>query len=216
MKIHNVTQGTREWFAARKGRISSSKVKSLMVKPRKAGAKPAAYWELVAERAGLIEMDEEEYYIYGMENAAARGKRLEPGAVAEFERQTGKRGDRVGFVTRDDYDGIALSPDLLVPTKSGVYTLGVEVKCLSHGNHMEVWMTGEIPAEYRQQIVQYFVVVPTLKRLVVFFYDPDFVEEKYRTRALTIRRADVAAEAAESLATQIAILEEVDLTLARK
>jgi len=157
MKIH--TYETREdWLAARRGKITGTRVKDLIVK--RGTGKKKGYYELIAERLA-IEPDTEE-------TPMDRGTRLEDEAIQKFVEQTGEEVDTELVIwTRDDNDSIAISPDASRGTK-----VAIEAKCLSSASHIEAWLTQEIPAEYLDQALQYFVVNDELETLFVCFYDP--------------------------------------------
>ena len=158
MKKYKVDQRTPEWFFLRKGKITGTGLKSLM---GTAYAKDEYFYEILAERLSTG-VDEEEY-----ENAMDRGNRLEPDAIAQFEFQTNKTVERVGFVEGDDAM-MANSPDGYIGE-----TEAIEAKCLGGKNHVKMWLKNEIPAEYYWQVIQYFVVNPKLQTVYFVGYNPD-------------------------------------------
>lgn len=109
-------QRSPEWFAARKGVITGSRVGGILgVNPY---AKPDdVLREMVREYFGA---DKE----FNGNAATNHGEKMEPVALAFYEARTGNRVDQVGFVKHDDYPWIGASPDGLVGIDGGL-----EIKC---------------------------------------------------------------------------------------
>ena len=157
MKITLYTD-RESWLAARRGKITGTRVKDLIVK--KGTGKKKAYYELIAERLA-VEPEEGE-------TSMDRGSRLETEGIQRFVEITGKEVDTSLVIwARDDNSSIAISPDGFIGTKEAV-----EVKCLSSASHIEAWLTQEIPSEYQDQALQYFVCNDDLETLYFCFYDP--------------------------------------------
>src|ERR1035437_1844991 len=146
------------WLAARRGKITGTRVKDLIVK--KGTGHKKAYYELIAERLA-VEPDTEE-------TPMDRGSRLETEGIQKFVETTGKEVDTSLVIwERDDNSSIAISPDGFIGTEEAI-----EMKCLSSASHIEAWLTQEIPSEYQDQALQYFVCNDELKTLFFCFYDP--------------------------------------------
>lgn len=158
MKKHKVEQKSNEWQQLRKGKITGTTLKAIMGTPK---ARQDAIYEIIAER--LTVGVEEEY-----ENPMDRGNRLEPDAIAMFELETGKQVERIGFCEEDGNSQICNSPDGLIGE-----TEAIEVKCMGGKNHIKMWLTNEIPEEYKWQVIQYFVVNEKLEKLYFVGYNPD-------------------------------------------
>lgn len=198
MKRHNnVQQGTEEWHHLRKGKMTGTTLKAIMGTPR---ARQEAIYEILAERLSVgVVMDEE--------NAAERGKRLEPDAIAMFELETGKEVERTGFCEDDTNPMIANSPDGLVV---GAHE-AVEAKCLGGKNHIKMWLTNAVPEEHFWQCIQYFVVNKELQKLYFVGYNPDIPVHTLHIIELT--REELAESIKEAEVAQDTFLEEVDVIL---
>jgi|CXWL01.1.fsa_nt_gi putative phage-type endonuclease len=156
--ITKTFENREDWLAARRGKITGTRVKDLIVK--RGTGKKKAYYELIAERLA-VEPDTEE-------TPMDRGTRLEAEGVQKFIETTGKEVDTSLVIwERDDNSSIAISPDGFIGK-----TEAVEMKCLSSASHIEAWLTQEIPDEYKDQALQYFVCSDELETLYVCFYDP--------------------------------------------
>lgn len=192
--MKTLTFETREeWMEARRGKITGSRLKDIIVK-RGTGYKKGFY-ELIAERLAVAP-DEE--------NPMDRGTRLEEEAVARFVKETGRKvDDSLVIWAREDNESIAISPDGVIGK-----TEAVEAKCLSSAEHIKAWLTKQVPDDYEFQKLQYFIVNDALRKLNFVFYDPRIPSKDYFV--LEIKREDVQAEIEEYLAYQKGILAEVD------
>src|SRR6185436_4395387 len=150
-------QNKEDWMAARLGKITGSRLGSLI--SLRGGGRKKGFWELIAERVALP---------HDGENVMERGLRLEGDAIDRFEKETGKKGDSslVMWVSEDN-ESIAVSPDWFLGK-----TEALEIKCLNSASHIEAWVTKEVPGEYDFQKLQYFIVNPKLEKLYFAFYDP--------------------------------------------
>lgn len=136
-------QGTPEWFAARAGKLTASRLQDAVAKTRNGWA---------ASRANLIavlvteRLTGEPAATYS--NAAMQwGTEQEPHARAEYEIRTGSLVDEVGFVDHPDIPMSGASPDGLVGG-DGL----IEIKCPNTATHIETLLGAPIPAKYRTQM----------------------------------------------------------------
>ncbi len=171
MKFYkNVEQRTEEWYEMRKGKVTGTFLKKI-VSTRK-DTREKAYYDILADRLSTATVEQAE------ENAMKRGVRLEDEAVAEFEKRSKKKVEKVGFVESSFSKWVGYSPDGVIK-KGKKYPEDVEVKCLSSGNHVRAWLTGNIPEDYEEQIIQGFIVNDDLKIRHVVFYDPRIEMKPY-------------------------------------
>jgi len=196
MKIIECEQNTDQWIDARKGKITGSKLKDIVVK--RGNGKKIGFYQLLADKLAIDEQ---------VDNAMERGHELEQEAVNLFADLIGKKIEQVGLCISDENDNIALSPDGLI--KNGKkYTEAVEIKCLSSARHLESYFEKEIPPEYREQAMQYFIVNDDLRTLYFVFYDPRIIVKKIHW--IEIKREDVEDEIQFLKDYQTQILKEVD------
>lgn len=184
------------WFEARRGKITGSSLKDIVT--LRGTGKKIGYYELIAARLASPADNED---------PMERGTRLEPEAIALYEKQCdlpeGALDTSLVLWQRDDNDSIALSPDAFIGN-----TKAFEVKCLSSARHIEALLTQEIPDEYQWQKLQYFIVNDELEELTFLFYDPRLAVKQLHT--ITIKRADVQEDVDKYLAYQKATLQEID------
>lgn len=182
-----------EWLAARRCKITGSRLKDIVVK--RGTGKKKGFYELIVERIGLPADGE---------SPMDRGHRLEEEAVDRFIAMTGRAVDTSLVIwTRDDNDSIAVSPDGVVSD-----TEALEVKCLNSAAHIEAYLTKQIPDEYRLQALQYFIVNEALHTLYFCFYDPRLRVADFFV--ITVKREEVQEEIDAMLAYQRETLTEID------
>lgn len=185
-------ENKENWLDARIGKITGSRVKSII---GKTGKFNKGFYELIAERIALP-ADEE--------NVMERGVRLEEEAIKEFEKETKKKVDTSLILwISDENENIAVSPDGVIGK-----TEAIEVKCLNSASHIEAFLTNEVPNEYEEQILQYFIVNPKLKTLYFGFYDPRIKAKPFFY--FTINRKDKEDEIEKYRLLELEVLKRVE------
>ena len=134
----------------------------LMGRPKK------RYYEMLAERVArpLTPNDYADQLNGEPFSMMARGHILEPVIAENFAKAYNKKldEDSVVWVSDDDPNSF-ISPDRTITDKDGKVREALEIKALSSANVLEIWKTNEIPAEYRPQIVKYFIINEDLETL---------------------------------------------------
>jgi len=189
MKELQLQQRSQEWFQARLGVITGSRAKQVFAKNN-----IPFIDELIAERlTGTIP---ESFTSKAMEH----GILFEPEAVRAYEQIKGYEVQEVGFCVHDDYPFIAVSPDGLI--KQGKdYVGGVEIKCPNSKKHVEYIRINRVPAEYKPQVVHYFVVIETLQWVDFVSYDPRMRTSRIHTHRVT--REDLLEDINTALETYL-------------
>jgi putative phage-type endonuclease len=142
--MEEIIQGTPEWFAARLGKVTASRVADVIAKTKTGwGASRANYMaELVAERLTGNSADK-------FSNAAMQwGTEQEPEARAAYEFRVGADVVQVGFVPHPIIPMTGASPDGLV----GEVGL-LEVKCPNTATHIDTLISQNIPGKYVTQML---------------------------------------------------------------
>lgn len=192
MEIHSVQQGSQEWLELKRGRVTGTRLKEVM------GKKPdGLMYELIAERYEPVE----DYQSSEMSN----GVLWEPWAIDKYQEMTGQIVKEVGFITKGD--DIGLSPDGLIGEKKAI-----EVKSPSLKKHIEYLVSNKLPAEYKWQIVHYFLVIDELESLDFVSYNPKFPLKELHI--VTVTRADLEKEILEAKEKLAQFLEKYNQTLA--
>lgn len=136
-------QRSEEWFAARLGKVTASRVADLMAMTKSGySASRANYMaELICER--LTGSQAERF-----SNAAMQwGTDVEPQARAAYEFITDVVVSEVGFVPHQTIEMFGASPDGLV----GDFGL-IEIKCPNTATHIETLLNETVPAKYVTQM----------------------------------------------------------------
>ncbi len=189
-----------EWLNARRGKITGSRLKDLVIK--RGTEKKLEFYEMIAERISKPK-DPNAPKIDPREH----GHMYEEEAISRFEQMTGKEVDRTLCIwSREDNPSIAISPDGVVVGSD--LTEAVEAKCLSEANHLKAYLTKEIPKDYEEQKLQYFIVNDKLQKLTFCFLNPCLMAADFFTIEFT--RADVLAEIEERMIFERQTLAEID------
>lgn len=136
-------QGSEEWYAARLGKVTASRIADLMATTRSGyGASRANYMaELIVER--LTGAPAERF-----ENAAMRwGTETEPHARAAYEFLTGAEVVEVGLVGHPSIQMAGASPDGLVGDDGMV-----EFKCPNTATHIQTLLTKTVSGKHIKQM----------------------------------------------------------------
>lgn len=140
MIIHDMEQGTEEWFAVRLGIPTASKFADIYTSTGKASSSQGKYLHsLTAE--WMMGKKIETY----QNDAMNWGNEKEPEARTYYELEWGNDVEQTGFITTDD-GMIGGSPDGL--TEAG----GLEIKCPTPHVHVEYLLAGKCPSKYVPQV----------------------------------------------------------------
>lgn len=156
-------QRTEEWFAARLGKVTASRIKDVMA-GKTTAARRNYIAQLVAER--LTNKAPESFT-----NAAMQwGTDQEPFARAAYEARTGVLVDETGLVDHPVIPNSGASPDGLVGD-DGL----VEIKCPNTATHMETLLTRTPDSDYIGQM-QWQMACTGRKWCDFVSYDPRMPE----------------------------------------
>ena len=145
MRIFDCEQNSAEWFWARTGRITASRMCDLMATLKRGGeaASRRDYRaQLVAER--LTGKTEDRYLSKEMQF----GIEQEPFARTAYEIRTENMVDQAGFIFHPRLDFSGASPDGLIGQDGGL-----ELKCPKTTTHLAYLAAGTVPKEYEHQLL---------------------------------------------------------------
>ena len=147
MNIVDCEQGTSEWFQARLGCLTASRIADAIAKYKKKQegemcCRRDLRMEIACER--LTGKTAEHYISQYMEQGTER----EPLARTEYELRNGLMVSTVGFVYHPRIDWAGCSPDGLVGD-SGL----IEIKCPKVETHLEYLLGDKIPDKYLPQML---------------------------------------------------------------
>jgi len=136
-------QRTEEWFAARCGKVTASRVADIIAKTKTGYSTSRENYlaQIVCER--MTKKPAESY-----SNAAMiHGTETEPFARAAYESAKDVLVEEVGFVVHPLIEDAGASPDGLV----GLFGL-VEIKCPNTATHIDTLLTQTVPGKYITQM----------------------------------------------------------------
>lgn len=202
MKVINLSQtNDREaWLELRRGKIGGSDVSKVKPLSRGTDRTPAGFWDLLAQNLSIAKDGEPE---------RDRGLRLENEALTKTSALIGKPLNLDAGMWISDLDpDISVSPDSAEPVEKPTYC--AEAKCLDSKNHLKYMVTDirlkklddykgidGIPKEFKEQVIQYFIVNEDLQTLYFTLYDDRIAVERLMHYVITVTRVEV-----EELITQ--------------
>lgn len=194
-------QRSPEWFSARAGKVTASRVADLMARTKSGySASRANYMaELICER--LTGQPTEKF-----SNAAMQwGTDTEPQARVAYEFMTDNEVEEVGFIVHGDIPNFGASPDGQVGDEGLI-----EIKCPTTATHLDTLLTEKVPAKY---ITQMQVQMACTGRLWCDFasFDPRLPAEMQ----LWVTRVERDDEAIKNIESEVVkFLLELDNTVA--
>ena len=141
--IEKVEQGTPEWFAARLGNVTASRVADVIAKTKSgySASRENYMAQLICER--MTNTVAESYT-----NAAMQwGTETEPLARAAYESLADVLVDEVGYIAHPTIERAGASPDGLV----GLFGL-LEIKCPNTATHIDTLISEQVPTKYITQM----------------------------------------------------------------
>jgi putative phage-type endonuclease len=141
--IEMIEQRSDQWFAARIGKVTASKVADVIAKTQSGFAASRANYmaQLVCER---LTGQREEFFTSA---AMQHGTDTEPLARAAYESLKDVLVDEVGFVPHPAIEMAGASPDGLVGD-DGL----LEIKCPNTATHIDTLLTQTVPSKYNTQM----------------------------------------------------------------
>ena len=195
-------QRTEEWFKARLGKVTASKVADVMAKTKTGVSASRANYlsDLVVER---LTGQQAEFY---MNDAMQWGTDTEPQARMAYEALKGVIVNEKGFIDHPSIPNFGCSPDGLVDD-CGL----IEIKCPNSKTHIDTILSGKAPSKYIPQMqTQMAVTGRTWCDFVSF--DPRLPEDLQ----LFVVRVDRDDEYIANLEKEVsAFLAEVDETVTK-
>jgi len=158
-------QRTDEWFAARLGKVTASRVADVVAKTKSgySASRENYMAQLICER--LTGKPTE-----GFSNAVMEwGTEQEPHARAAYSAKTGELVEEVGFIPHHDIPGSGASPDGFVG--EGL----IEIKCPNTSTMLEYILSGKPPEKYVTQM-QWQMAVSGAPGADFCSYDPRLPE----------------------------------------
>lgn len=190
-------QRTDEWYQARLGKVTASKVSAVLAK--KDSATRADYLtDLVLER---LTGKQQEFY---QNEAMQWGTDTEPQARMAYEAHTNNLVDEYGFIDHPTIVNFGCSPD------GGIGEDGlIEIKCPNSKTHLSTLLSGKAPSKYIPQM-QTQMAVMNRQWCDFVSFDPRLPEELQLFIVRVNRDDEYIAKLEEEVS---AFLKEVDETV---
>lgn len=182
-----LAQGSPEWFAARLGKVTASRIADLMARTKSGwGASRSNYMaELIVERLTGQQAGG------GYTNAAMQwGNETEPHAADAVEFRLGLDLQPVGFLDHPSIPMAGASPDRLIG-EDGL----LEIKCPNTATHIETLLDGEVADKYVKQM-QWQMACSGRARCLFASFDPR-LPERLRLFTRWFKRDEVAIHGME-------------------
>lgn len=193
----NIPQGSDEWFQARIGKVTASRVADAVARTKTGwGAGRANYMaQLTAER--LTGTPAETF-----SNAAMQwGTETEPFAREAYEIATGELVEEVGFVPHPTIGDSGASPDGLVGNRGLL-----EIKCPNTATHIQSLLTEKIDKKYMLQM-QWQLACTEREWCDFVSFDPRMPPELQLFQTRVVRDTEVIAELEAGVMTFLAELD---------
>jgi putative phage-type endonuclease len=141
--LHEIVQGSDQWFAIRVGKVTASRVADVIAKTKSgySASRDNYMAQLVCER--LTGQKGESFTNAAMQH----GTETEPLARAAYEALKDVLVDEVGFVPHPSIIMAGASPDGLVGD-NGL----LEIKCPNTATHIETLLSESVPTKYYTQM----------------------------------------------------------------
>lgn len=141
--IEKVEQGTPEWFAARLGNVTASRVADVIAKTKSgySASRENYMAQLICER--MTNTIAESFSSPAMQ----WGTETEPLARAAYESLADVLVDEVGYIAHPTIERAGASPDGLI----GLFGL-LEIKCPNTATHIDTLISEQVPTKYITQM----------------------------------------------------------------
>jgi hypothetical protein len=197
--IQGIEQGTSEWHALRRGRVTGTKLCDVM-------GTPLARLSLIAEL--IAEEGTEQTKAFRATPEMERGAAEEAFAIRAYEKKNGVKVEKATMLISDEFDWLGISPDGLVK-ENGKYSEQLELKNPNSSTLILYKMANEVPNcplakkhflgvpnDYKWQIVGSFLVNEDLERMRFVVYDARFINDTHKMYVVTIERSNPELQAA--------------------
>jgi len=191
-----IPQGSPEWFAARCGKISASRLGDIM---RKTKWGESTYKAKVRLELAIERITGKSVSSTVMNKAMYDGQEREPEARTLFEAITGKEVALCGSFDHPTIVNTSASPDGLLRGENAV----LEIKCPTHATHAKNLMSETMPKNYIYQ-VQWQIACTESDYAYFASYHPDFPKE-LRLKWVRVEKDDSVIKSLEEAVRQFDI-----------
>lgn len=187
MIIKDLKQGSEEWLAFRKGKVSGTKFKRLLSEKKE--TRMGLVYELLADKYST---QSKETFV---SNEMSRGTDEEKFAAQAYEERFGVKLEKVGICQHEDMDWLIFSPDRFA-NKRKKY---VEFKCPDSATMVKYTIENTIPSEYKAQILLSFIINEKQEEAELVIYDARFIEANHKLLVIKVTRKELEEEIGDAL-----------------
>ena len=196
MSNEALIQGSDEWFAARVGKITASRLGDIM---RKTKWGESTYKAKVRLELAIERITGKSASSITPNRAMLDGIEREPDARKLFEAVTGKEVALCGSFDHPEIVNTSASPDGLLRDENAV----LELKCPTHATHAKNLMSDKMPKNYEYQ-VQWQIACTESDYAYFASYHPDFPKD-LRLKYVKVERDDEVIKSLEEAVRQFDI-----------
>lgn len=199
MKIHNVIQGTDEWFAIRQQYpLTASNAQAI---GNSSKGLETLCWEILAAKYSNAPKEQHS------NTHTDRGNELEANARSIYEMRTGNKVVEVGFVTNDKVTKVGgCSPDGLVGD-NGL----IEIKCFDDIKHFKYIINGLEPESQYQWQMQMQLLITGREYVDFVAYNPNYHDTLLTVRV--VKDEEMQTQLVEGLKKGEILLSEIEASI---
>jgi putative phage-type endonuclease len=187
MKTLSLKQGSEEWIAFRKGKISGTKFKKVL--SDKKDTRFGLICELVADEYSTQVKDN------FVSNEMSRGTDEEKFAAKAYEELFETELEVVDICQHDSYEWLIFSPDRFTNNRKKY----IEIKCPDSATMVGYTLENKIPSEYKAQVLLSFIVNEREEECDLVIYDARFLEANHKITVINIKRSELKEDIDEAI-----------------
>jgi putative phage-type endonuclease len=187
MKTLSLKQGSEEWIAFRKGKISGTKFKKVL--SDKKDTRFGLICELVADEYSTQVKDN------FVSNEMSRGTDEEKFAAKAYEELFETELEVVDICQHDSYEWLIFSPDRFTNNRKKY----IEIKCPDSATMVGYTLENKIPSEYKAQVLLSFIVNDIQEECDLVIYDARFLEANHKITVINIKRSELKEDIDEAI-----------------
>jgi putative phage-type endonuclease len=187
MKTLSLKQGSEEWVAFRKGKISGTKFKKVL--SDKKDTRFGLICELIADEYSTQVKDN------FVSNEMSRGTDEEKFAAKAYEELFETELEVVDICQHDSYEWLIFSPDRFTNNRKKY----IEIKCPDSATMVGYTLENKIPSEYKAQVLLSFIVNEREEECDLVIYDARFLEANHKITVINIKRSELKEDIDEAI-----------------
>lgn len=173
----NMEQGSNEWIAARKGKVTASQLDKLLTPAKLEKSKQFEDFLYTSIAEIVSDYTKDNITTFAME----RGKELEPIAREVYMQENFCNVRTVGFLDCGDY---GYSPDGLIDDEKKI----IEIKCPLGNTHTKYLINNDMFIKDYNLQIQMGLLITGFDSCDLISYNPDFYDHKHQLLVINVKR----------------------------